>query len=133
MRSILYKPDTIGSLASTLCLIHCIATPFLFITQACTLTCCSDAPTWWQSLDYIFLIISFFAIYQATKTSSNKLIKYALWLAWLLFFICIMNKTIGVFYISQNVTYGIGITLAVLHLYNLKFCQCENQECCTNK
>lgn len=132
MKSIIYKPDSIGSIASILCLIHCVATPFIFITQACTMSCCAGAPTWWQSIDYIFVVISFFAILRSTQTSSNKIIKIALWITWFLFFISIMNKAIQLFYINQNITYSAGITLALLHLYNLKYCQCDNEKCCLN-
>ena len=133
MQSILIKPDAIGSLASTLCLIHCIATPFIFISQACTMSCCADAPIWWQSIDYIFLIISFFAIYRSTKISTKLEIKIALWLTWFVFFILILNKTIQIFYISNNFTYSAGILLAILHLYNLKYCQCSDKDCCVTK
>ena len=133
MHSILIKPDAIGSLASTLCLIHCIATPFIFISQACTMSCCADAPIWWQSIDYIFLIISFFAIYRSTKISTKLEIKIALWLTWFVFFILILNKTIQIFYISNNFTYSAGILLAILHLYNLKYCQCSDKDCCVTK
>ena len=129
--SIIYKPDSIGSIASMLCLIHCVATPFIFITQACTMSCCAGAPIWWQSIDYIFIVISFFAILRSTQTSSNKMIKIALWTTWFLFFISIINKTIGLFYVNPNFTYATGIILASLHLYNLKYCQCENDTCCT--
>ena len=131
MKSILYKPDSIGSMASMLCLVHCLATPFIFITQACTMSCCAGAPTWWQAIDYIFIVISFFAILRSTQTSSNKMIKIALWTTWFLFFISIINKTIGLFYVNPNFTYATGIILASLHLYNLKYCQCENDTCCT--
>ena len=132
MKSIIYKPDSIGSIASILCLIHCIATPFIFITQACTMSCCAGTPTWWQSMDYVFVVISFFAILRSTQTSSNKTIKIALWITWFLFFISIMNKAIQLLYINQNFTYATGITLALLHLYNLKYCQCDNEKCCLN-
>ena len=131
MKTLFYKPDTIGSLASTLCLLHCLATPFIFITQACTLSCCAGAPVWWQSIDYIFIIISFFAIYQATKTSSNNIIKILLWILWLTFFTLILNKTLSLFYINQNIVYANGIALAILHIYNLRCCQCQNDKCCT--
>tara|TARA_Y100001934_G_C11884925_1_gene554920 strand:+ start:232 stop:633 length:402 start_codon:yes stop_codon:yes gene_type:complete len=133
MSSIFLKPDTIGSLASSLCLIHCIVTPFIFITQACTMSCCADAPIWWQSIDYIFLIISFFAIYRSTQTSTKLEIKTALWLTWIVFFILILNKQIQIFYISNNFTYASGILLAILHLYNLKYCQCSDKDCCVTK
>ena len=133
MSPIIIKADAVGSLASSLCLIHCIATPFIFITQACTMTCCADAPIWWQSLDYFFIVISFFAIYQSTQTSKNKNIKIALWMTWFVFFISILNKTIQLFYISNYFIYSAGILLALLHLYNLKYCQCKDESCCVNK
>ena len=133
MQSIIYKPDSIGSIASILCLLHCIATPFIFITQACTMSCCADTPIWWQSIDYLFIVISFFAIYRSTQTSSNKIIKIGLWTMWFIFFTLILNKTIVLFYINPNYTYASGIILAFLHLYNLKYCQCENEECCAVK
>jgi hypothetical protein len=131
MKSIIYKPDSIGSVASLLCLLHCVATPFIFITQACTMSCCEGTPTWWQSIDYVFLIISFFAIVRSTQTSSNKSIKIALWITWFLLFLSIVNKAFQLFYINQNLTYATGISLALLHLYNLKYCQCVNDKCCS--
>ena len=132
LKSIILKPDSIGSIASMLCLLHCIATPFIFITQACTMSCCAGAPTWWQSLDYLFVIISFFAIFRSTQTSSNKNIKIALWTFWSIFFILIMNKAIQLYYINPNFIYATGITLAILHIYNLTYCQCEDEKCCAN-
>ena len=130
--SILYKPDTIGSLASTLCLLHCLATPFIFITQACTMSCCADAPIWWQSIDYIFIVISFFAILGATKTSTNKIISRLLWITWFIFFALILNKSLGLIYLDKNFGYTAGITLACLHIYNLRYCQCKSDDCCAN-
>ena len=128
-----FKPDAIGSIASTLCIIHCLATPFIFITQACTMSCCADAPLWWQSMDYIFILIAFFAIYRATKTSINQSINKLLWTTWLIFFMLIINKTTSLIYINPNFTYIIGCLLALLHLYNLKYCQCQSEICCINK
>lgn len=130
--SILYKPDTIGSLASTLCLVHCLATPFIFITQACTMSCCADTPIWWQSIDYIFIVISFFAILGATKTSTNKIISRLLWITWFIFFALILNKSLGLVYLDKNFGYTAGITLACLHIYNLRYCQCKSDNCCAN-
>ncbi len=132
LKANIFKPDSIGSISSTLCIIHCIITPFIFITQACTASCCASSPWWWQSLDYVFLLISFIAIRQATKTSTNQIVKIALWLNWLIFGLLIINSTIGEFYLNQNFTYAAGISLAILHLYNLRFCQCKDEKCCVN-
>ena len=66
-RSSLLPFDSIGIIAFTLCGIHCISTPFLFIAKACTATCCSDAPSWCLLIDYFFLLISFLAIFFISK------------------------------------------------------------------
>ena len=63
--------DLIGASASTLCTIHCLATPFLFLASTCSKSCCSGAPSWWLWLDYGFLIISFFAVYSSTKSTAK--------------------------------------------------------------
>ena len=79
---------------------------------------------------YSMLALGFVLIFKATQTSSNKIIKIALWSIWLLFFLLLLNKTMQLFYINQNITYATGTTLALLHLYNLRYCQCENDKCC---
>lgn len=127
------KPDSIGAIASTLCLIHCIATPFIFIAQSCSMTCCNGAPTWWGFIDYFFLIISFFAIYRSTQTTSKNWIKTSLWLCFLLLFIVIANEKYAWFYLDENFIYVPAIALVVLHLYNKKYCQCNQGKCCTNE
>ena len=102
------KYDSLGALASGLCMIHCIATPFLFIASACTVSCCSATPLWWQWVDYAFLGISLFAVINASKSSANKFIKYGLWISWIGLFLFLLNANI----------------------YNLRFGKCKNDECC---
>ncbi len=123
------KPDTFGAFASLLCLIHCIATPFLFIAQTCSATCCHDAPLWWQFIDYLFLIISFFAIYQTTKKTSSSWIKPALWLSWFVLLIIILNEKLEWMSLNYWLVYIPAFALIVLHLYNRKYCQCDTDDC----
>ena len=52
------KSDLIGAIASFICMIHCLATPFLFIASACSKSCCAAAPKWWVWLDFVFLSLS---------------------------------------------------------------------------
>ena len=66
-----FKSDALGAIASGLCILHCLATPFFFIASACSLSCCNNAPLGWQWMDYVFLGISFIAI----KYASNKKFK----------------------------------------------------------
>ena len=127
------KSDNIGAIASTLCLIHCIATPILFIAQTCSITCCSATPIWWRSIDYFFLIISFFAIYRSTKTTTSNWIKPALWLSWFMLFIIIINEKMAWFNFPESLIYVPALILIALHLYNRKYCQCKTTNCCTNE
>jgi hypothetical protein len=127
------KTDLIGAIASTLCLAHCIATPFIFIAQSCSMVCCDSAPGWWGAIDYFFLVVSFFAIYRSTQTTSSNLIKPFLWLSWSVLFIIIMNEKRAWFPLSEQAIYFPALTLTVLHLYNKKYCQCNTTNCCTNE
>ena len=127
------KTDIIGAIASTLCLTHCIATPFIFIAQSSAMVCCESAPVWWSGIDYFFLVISFFAVYRSTQTTSSYWIKPFLWLSWSLLFIIIMNEKTAWFSLSEQAIYFPALALIALHLYNKKYCQCNNNKCCTNE
>ncbi|MGB1207359.1 MAG: MerC domain-containing protein [Chitinophagales bacterium] len=48
------KTDKVGIIPSTLCMIYCIATPFLFLAQPYSASCCKASPSWWRSLHFIF-------------------------------------------------------------------------------
>ena len=132
MKLAINNSDSIGALASTLCLIHCLATPFFFVVQSCAASCCASAPAWWICFDYFFLTISFFAILKSTKTTQSNFMKYFLWSFWFLLFCLIVNESIELLIVNKNVLYFNAIILSSLHIYNLKYCQCNNNKCCTN-
>ncbi len=126
------KSDVVGAIASGLCAIHCIATPFLFIAQSCSTqtSCCASGPTWWSAIDYIFIVITFFAVYQSGINSSKSWMKYALMTLWLLLSLLVLNGKFNVLNISELWKYLMAFSLISLHLYNLKFCKCEDETCC---
>ena len=111
-------------------MIHCIATPFLFLITTCSTTCCASAPLWWQWIDYAFLFISAFAIYNSTKNTKSEIVKKALWVSWLCLFILILNAKFVFFHSSEYVKFIPAFSLIALHFYNLKYCQCNEVECC---
>ncbi|ALJ05968.1 hypothetical protein APS56_12865 [Pseudalgibacter alginicilyticus] len=127
------KADSIGVISSALCLIHCVATPFIFIAQTGLLTCCSATPSWWGLIDYFFLGISFLAVYHTTNTTVSKWVKPALWLSWGLLFLVIINEKTTWFSFGENIIYIPTISLIVLHLYNRKYCKCDIDKCCVHK
>lgn len=123
--------DSFGIIASVLCTIHCMATPFIFIAKACSATCCSDAPLWWQVIDYLFLAISFIAIYFISKNLSIRWLKMSFWISWFVLLFTILNHSLLIVNLPNNFIYIPAITIIILHFYNLQFCKCQNDTCCT--
>ena len=123
------KSDTIGAFASGLCMVHCLATPFFFIASACSASCCSNTPLWWQWMDYIFLGISFLAIQQASKSSTKYWVVQGLWFSWLTLFLLILNIKLELLYLPPNFKFFPAFMLVFLHVYNMRYCQCE-KDCC---
>ena len=132
-RASLLPFDSIGIIASTLCTIHCIVTPFIFIAKACTATCCSDAPSWWLMIDYLFLSISFIAIFFISKNLTIKWLKNAFWISWIVLLFTIINHSINIIYLPKNFIYIPSILIVILHFYNLQFCKCQNETCCSKE
>ena len=126
----LKKSDTIGVLSSGLCMIHCLATPFFFVATACSATCCSGAPLWWQWLDYFFLIISFIAVRHSTVSTNSKIVELGLWISWVSLLILVLNVKFLWFHISPNIKFIPAFSLIGFHLYNLKYSQCKTKDCC---
>jgi len=129
----LRKPDTIGAIVSTLCVVHCLLTPLLFVAQSYTATHSHEAPFWWKNLDYLFILISIIAVYESTKKSTNKLIKAGLWMSWIMLFLLILNEKLVWIELDEIITYCVALTLSMLHIYNLNYCQCETENYCNNK
>ncbi|WP_075343360.1 MerC domain-containing protein [Tenacibaculum agarivorans] len=126
------KSDVVGAFSSSLCLIHCIFTPFLFIVQSHSLACCEaeGVPSWWRSIDILFLAISFFAIKASVKTTTKNWMKYVLWFFWGLLFFVIVNEHFNWVHIPEESIYIPSLSLVALHLYNQKYCQCADNSCC---
>lgn len=125
------KPDNIGALASFLCMIHCMATPFLFVVHSCSASCCESTPVWWQWIDYLFLVISFFAVYRSVQTTSKNFMKPLLWISWGALAFVLLNESLFGFELHDKTKYIVASVLVLLHLYNQKYCQCQTDSCCT--
>lgn len=127
------KSDFFGVMASGLCMIHCLATPFIFVVQACTASCCEAAPWWWRMIDYLFLVVSIAAIFYTAKATSLKWMPIALYACWGILAILILNGGLKLVPIPHAFVYLPAFGLVFLHLYNRKYCQCETTECCTTE
>ncbi|MEM1120619.1 MAG: MerC domain-containing protein [Bacteroidota bacterium] len=123
------RSDLFGMLASSLCMIHCLATPLIFVVQA-SATCSDVGPVWWRTLDYLFLIVSFFAIQQSAKTTTAAWMPKAMYGAWILLAFLIINDSFHALPLPHASIYLPALSLVVLHVYNQKYYNCEAEECC---
>ena len=124
VKSSIQNIDIYGIIVCTLCLLHCIATPLIFFSVALSNDNKISPPFLWRNLDYLFLAISLFIVYNSAKNITKPILKYILGISWLGLFLVIINEKIGVFHIPELVTYITSINLAVVHLYNYKYCRC---------
>lgn len=123
--------DLIGAVASGLCVVHCIATPFLFIVHTCQVTgCCTAGPAWWNYLDYFFIAVTFFAVHWSSRNTSKSWIKYGLYSSWLILSLLVINEKMAYVPLSELWKYSVAFILIGLHLYNRKYCNCADNECC---
>ena len=129
MTALSIKADALGAAASFLCMIHCVATPFLFVAQACASTCCSEAPTWWRAIDFAFLIVSVMAVLRAVKATKTQWIQWAMWIAWGALATSIMLENFVPSLFSEWIKYPSAFGLIGLHLYNMKYGCCDEDNC----
>ena len=126
------RSDIIGASASTMCFIHCLATPFLFVAYSNTAITMETQPWWWGILDIVFLVISFFAVYWSTYNTSKRWVKYAFWTHWMLLAVIILNEKWEIAHIAEVFIYLTTLGLVFLHFYNRSYCQCEDDKCCVD-
>ena len=125
-------PNLWGSLASGLCLAHCVVTPFLFAAHTGHVQGHHAHPEWWGFIDLMFLVISFLAIFWSVRNTSKYWMKLSLWVSWALLTMIILNEKLTLVPISETFIYIPSIALIVLHLYNRKYCKCKEEDCCTS-
>lgn len=131
IKAVATKTDYVGALASFLCLLHCAATPFIFVAKVCTNSCCEHTPLWWRLIDYIFLIVSLFAVRYAVRAITKNWIKIGLWTTWTLLLMIVINESIPVVDLPRSSVYYPSFGLIALHLYNQWICKCSSNICCS--
>lgn len=132
MKLFIRNSDRIGVVSSGLCMLHCFATPFLFLSQSSLIFISVDFTLTWFILNYVFLFISFIAIYHSVKNSTNRFIRIFLYLFWVVLSGLIINESLEIFSIPEAATYFSASSLICLHIYNLRYCRCDDEDCCAS-
>ena len=74
MRTALKNSDNVGILSSTLCFIHCLITPFIYITYAGFFKQSEYLSFSWKGVNLVFIIFSLIAVNRSTKNISAQII-----------------------------------------------------------
>lgn len=107
------KADLIGILSSSICLVHCLATPLLMAFGAGFLT----NPFY----EYLFLILSFISIYKATQNNDSIKIAFILWISFSGFlFSTLFHEKYDWLHYSG---YFFAILIIIGHTLNIKHCK----------
>jgi hypothetical protein len=110
--------------------VHCIATPFIFVAQSCHVDACCDAsPGWWSAIDYVFVGITFAAVFFSARQSAHQWIKISLYASWVILTALVFNEKMDWIALADEWKYGAAFALISLHLYNRRFCQCGDDSC----
>lgn len=103
--------DYIGVLSSLLCLAHCLITPAVISFQ---MLYHSNSSTF-EFLEYIFLFLSFVAVFFSSKNYNRNKGKLVLWLTFMIFASSIIFHDT----IPSLVSYLSSASLIMLHLLNI--------------
>jgi hypothetical protein len=114
IRKNIVQSDKAGIASAFLCTIHCLIIPVLLLVRA-PLANNTQLPEWWSRLDYVFLLISFLAVYHSAAHTRRKEIKVALWIFWAILAISIIFEAT-----LHNMAYFASAGLIATHLVNLR-------------
>lgn len=116
-----YLADYTGIASSGLCIIHCLLMPLVFSAQSVYLQHQDGVPF---HLDYLFLFLSFVAVYYVTRQNSSHWINTLLWLSFGLFAVSVIFQ--DVFYILIYFQYLASFLLILGHILHIRRCnQCN--------
>ena len=123
------KSDLIGALAGSMCLAHCIVTPLIFVMQPIAVQS-NTVPLWWKNIDYLFLLISLFAVYFTSKNTQKSTLKNALWVSWGILSLAILNEKFELYPLPELSVYIPAVALIVLHIYGINNSSKSRTEAC---
>ncbi len=107
------KSDVLGIISSSLCLIHCLAGPVLVLAGVGFME-----PDNWHLWDLLFLAVSVWAVYNATKGHSQRWIKTGLWVS-------LGVLSVSIFFSHEILIFNViswiaAISLVLFHYFNLR-------------
>lgn len=111
--SLAHRADVLGIIASSFCLVHCIATPLLIAMGAVAFT--------HPIVTYVFLMVAFLAIYKTTQKPTLSIIRFLLWFNFGAYaFATILHEMA---HISAVYSYVFAALIILTHVSNIAYCK----------
>ena len=105
------RADRAGITSAILCSVHCLIVPVLFLLKYSLGKKISiGLPVWWGYFDYLFLVISFIAVYHSAKR-----VKLALWFFWCVLVVAILFESV-----LHWMAYIASAGLIASHFWNIR-------------
>lgn len=117
--------DMMGISASVLCMIHCLVFPVLISFGYMARYSGEHEHEHghdhfhWHWMDYFFIILAIWAVFNAAKNTHSKRIKIALWTAVLIFSVAILLHEWNSWMIAVSVL--ASLALIIIHIINWKY------------
>lgn len=115
--------DIMGISASVLCMIHCMAFPVMislgYMVKYSDDHGHSHDHIHWHWMDYFFIVLAIWAVFNAGKNTHSKRIKIALWTAVGIFSIAILLHEWNPIMIGISI--AASVALIIIHIINWKY------------
>ena len=67
------------------------------------------------------------------KNSTNNIVKILMVLFWSIVSFLIISEGLELLHLPEILTYISASSLSFLHIYNLNYCTCDEEECCIHE
>jgi hypothetical protein len=115
-------PDLLGITASSLCLVHCMLTPVLFISTAVFALPIpdhsQDIPLFWKGIELFFLALSFWSVQQVVKQKPPRWLSGLFFVMWFILVGLVLLEWAHLHVLGDYPKYATGLALIGLHLFH---------------
>lgn len=109
------KADVVGIVASSVCIIHCLLTPFVAVLFSGILK------EKYELLNFVFLLVSLISVVLSVRSSKHNLFKGLFIYFWVQLSVALVFEDVNI--IFTLMMYFAAIGLIVTHVLNIKHCK----------
>ncbi len=115
-----YISDRVGIIASVVCLVHCLIFPVLVLLR---IPLSEWLHEFWHALEYLFLLVSFAAVYFSARSTAKPWMRYFLWVSFFALAASILLKHYEDVFDTMAIV--AAVILIVAHIVNIRQLSCK--------